>query len=607
MIKQANSLTRLPNEWYDCGQESIIPFISWKAIWPPCSSDAVFDHLKTFCSSLFHQEIPEHREHLLTVSALSIVRYLYIGNSNAFEQWHAQLTIPENGFRFIYPFIDEFVAVEYGKAAYAILCALINRLENGRESFQRNAEQLTGNAKKRLDELSIKDSSARFLIEATKRGIPVGRISPFMPFYLFGNGCRQKRIWRGFTSGTSHIGTIVSTHKHITSRLLGDMGFPVAKQYLVNDIETASRAAAELGYPVVVKPSNTDYGTGVTTGITDDMTLRRSFSSALNHGSSVIIEKHIEGDDHRLTVIDGKCLCTEKRIPAHIIGNGSDTVESLIRQMAKKRGEDPFFRNFRSATLEDPQVADALRKNNIRPESIPEKGRMIQLRTNANVSTGGTSHIVTADTHPDNLRLAERAASCIGLDIAGIDLITTDISKSWRETGGCICEVNATPMVRPGFENNLFDYLFPDGSNGRVPLLVIVGDEPETEPIMKTIISSAESKNIVAGYVCSSYAAIGRDIITEKHAEVSGFLKMVLADKATELAVAAITPSEVRAKGLSAGYCSLAIFCTDDNEVQNLTASPLSVLAKAAITLIRPKEEVVFMHMENLLKQKTDT
>ena len=87
-------------------------------------------------------------------------------------------------------------------------------------------------------------------------------------------------------------------------------------------------------------------------------------------------------------------------------------------------------------------------EQNLSLESIPEAGRQVWLKYTANISTGGTAVDRTDDIHYENIETAKRAARIIGLDVAGVDMLTTDITRPLEETGGAICEVNAAPGFR---------------------------------------------------------------------------------------------------------------------------------------------------------------
>lgn len=95
----------------------------------------------------------------------------------------------------------------------------------------------------------------------------------------------------------------------------------------------------------------------------------------------------------------------------------------------------------------------------------------------AQLGGGGRSHI--GSLHPDNQRLAERAAQLLRLDLAGIDLIMPDLSRSWREVGGGITEVNAVPQISTLTEPRLFDRLLESliPTGGRLPVLAIFSDD----------------------------------------------------------------------------------------------------------------------------------
>jgi cyanophycin synthetase len=73
----------------------------------------------------------------------------------------------------------------------------------------------------------------------------------------------------------------------------------------------------------------------------------------------------------------------------------------------------------------------------------------------------------------------------VGLDVAGIDFIAPDITRSVRETGGGIVEVNAAPGFRMHLEPSegpsrdvakaVVANLFPPGARSRIPIVAVTG------------------------------------------------------------------------------------------------------------------------------------
>ncbi len=123
-----------------------------------------------------------------------------------------------------------------------------------------------------------------------------------------------------------------------------------------------------------------------------------------------------------------------------------------------------------------------------RPGDVPPAGLVLPLRGHANLSTGGFAEDITPQVHPDNCELAERAARLVGLTMAGLDLQTVDISRSWRDVGGAILEINAGPALwvhqprTPDYDlpKAVLDDLFPAAANGRVLTAGITGSLGKT-------------------------------------------------------------------------------------------------------------------------------
>src|SRR4029434_130709 len=93
-------------------------------------------------------------------------------------------------------------------------------------------------------------------------------------------------------------------------------------------------------------------------------------------------------------------------------------------------------------------------------------------------------------SHTANRDMAVRAIRAIGLDVGGVDFLSTNIAESYRTIGGGICEVNAAPGFRMHVAPSegtardvagpVIDMLFPPGTPARVPLAAVTGTNGKT-------------------------------------------------------------------------------------------------------------------------------
>ena len=122
--------------------------------------------------------------------------------------------------------------------------------------------------------------------------------------------------------------------------------------------------------------------------------------------------------------------------------------------------------------------------------SVLPAGEVCYLRSTGNLSTGGTAIDKTDSVHYDNRVMAERAVRAIGLDVAGVDFVSPDVARSYREVGGAIVEVNAAPGFRMHLAPTegaprdvagpVIDMLFPRGTPYRIPIAAITGTNGKT-------------------------------------------------------------------------------------------------------------------------------
>jgi len=332
-------------------------------------------------------------------------------------------------------------------------------------------------------------STASLVKAAEDRDIPWLRLNRYS-LVQFGHGRYQQRIQATTTTRTSNIAVELASDKEETNGILRDLGLPVPKQILVRNGRDAVRAAKRIGFPVVTKPLDGNHGRGVSINLRTDEEVETGFEKASEHGRTIIVESYIEGFDHRILVIDGELVAAAKRVPGHVVGDGKHTIEQLV----DKINEDPRRGVGHEKVLTrlefDHQAERLLKKLGYDRDTIPKKGEEVYLRSTANLSTGGTAIDVTDVMHPDNREMAVRAIKAIGLDIGGVDFLTRDITESYREAGGGICEVNAGPGFRMHVAPSegtprdvagpVIDMLFPPGSPSRIPIAAVTGTNGKT-------------------------------------------------------------------------------------------------------------------------------
>ena len=332
-------------------------------------------------------------------------------------------------------------------------------------------------------------STASLVRAAEERGIPWLRLNR-QSLVQFGHGRFQKRIQATTTSLTSNIAVELASDKEETNQILRDLGLPVPDQRMVQTARDARRAAQRIGFPVVLKPLAGNHGRGVSINLTTDEEVETAFAKASEYGRNVVVESYIEGFDHRLLVIDGQLVAAAKRIPGHVIGDGQRTVAELLDLLNQDPRRGIGHEKVLTRIEIDAQAERLLARIGYKLDSVPAADEVVYLRSTANLSTGGTAIDVTDEIHPDNRDMAIRAIQAIGLDIGGVDFLTADITRSYREVGGGICEINAGPGFRMHVAPSegqprdvagpVLDMLFPEGEPGTIPVAAITGTNGKT-------------------------------------------------------------------------------------------------------------------------------
>ncbi|MDF1485938.1 cyanophycin synthetase [Ramlibacter sp. H39-3-26] len=422
-------------------------------------------------------EGPVALAHVLEAAALSL--QAQAGCPVTFSRTTAT---PEAG---VFQVVVEYTEEAVGRLALAHARALIEAAASGGVF---NAATALAELRAADEDERLGPSTGAIVEAAVARGIPYRRLTRGS-LVQFGWGSRQRRIQAAEVDSTSAVAESIAQDKDLTKKLLHAAGVPVPLGRPVQSPDDAWAAAQDVGLPVVVKPQDGNQGKGVTVNITDRAQIDAAYRTAAHYGE-VMVEKYLPGHDYRMLVVGERLVAAARREPPLVLGDGAHTVRELVAEVNRdpRRGEG-HSTSLTKIRLDDIAIAQ-LQAQGLAPDAVPEKGRRVVLRNNANLSTGGTATDVTDDVHPEVAARAVAAAQMVGLHICGVDIVCENVLQPLEEQGGGIVEVNAAPGLRmhiaPSFGRGravgeaIIDNLFGHGSDGRVPVVAVTGTNGKT-------------------------------------------------------------------------------------------------------------------------------
>ncbi|WP_059015930.1 cyanophycin synthetase [Mycobacterium sp. M26] len=473
----------------------------------------------------------------------------------------------------LYSYGNEDIGIEAGEVACDMLAA-IARSDDETPDLDRIVEDFLVYA----DRHSLGPSAMELVRAAHARDIPVYRLNDASLIQV-GEGKYQQRIEAALTSRTSHIAVEIASDKNLCNTILADLGLPVPRQKVVYTADEAIRAADRIGYPVVIKPLDGNHGRGVTTNITAESEIAAAFETADAEGSAVLVETMLSGDDHRLLVVNGQLAAAARRVPGHVKGDGRHTIAELVDIVNQDPRRGVGHENVLTRLELDDQAKRLLEEKGYTEATVPVEGEEVYLRKTANISTGGTAVDVTDTIHPDNKLMAERAIQAIGLDVGAVDFLTTDITKSYREAGGGICEINAGPGLRMHIAPSegtprdvggaIMDMLFPPGTQARVPIAALTGTNGKTT-CSRMLAHILKMAGHVVGQTSTDAVVIDGNVTVKGDMTGPVSAKMVLRDPSVDIAVLETARGGIVRSGLGFDFC-------DVGAVLNVTSDHLGL------------------------------
>ncbi len=496
------------------------------------------------------------------VKDIAIALQGYVGMKVDFGTIHP--TVEHNIYQVVFEYQTEG-AGRYAARAAVRICTSI--LETGTYATQELHEDLKDLRDIRLDG-QLGPSTESIVAEAKARNIPWLELGSRAMIQL-GYGVYQSRIQATLSNKTGILAVELACDKEGTKSILRASGIPVPRGTTIRSPKYLEDAIAEVGgFPIVIKPLNGNHGRGITIDVRTVKEAIAAFDMAQEVSEEVIIERFHTGRDHRVLVINGKFVAVAERVPANVTGDGVSTISQLIEITNQDPRRGDGHDNVLTRIEIDRTSLDILVRQGFTLESVPPKGQICYLKATANLSTGGVSVDRTDEIHPENIWLAERVAKIIGLDIAGIDVVTEDISVPVRETDGAIVEVNAAPGFRMhtapsiGTPRNVaapvIDMLFPEGSPTRIPIVAITGTNGKTTTT-RLIAHIFKQTGKRVGFTTTDGIYIG-DFLVEKGDTTGPYsAQVILRDPTVEVAILETARGGILRSGLGFDGCDVGV------------------------------------------------
>lgn len=469
-------------------------------------------------------------------------------------------------YNVVFEYVDEQAGRYAGRAAVRLCQSIVDTGTYPKEELAQDLADL----RDLCNNAALGPSTETIVKEAQARNIPWLLLSARAMVQL-GYGVHQKRIQATLSSFSGILAVELACDKEGTKTILKDGGIPVPRGTVIQYLDELSAAIEEVGgFPIVIKPLDGNHGRGISIDVKNQQEAEEAYdlASAASKTRSVIVERYYKGSDHRILVINGKVAAVAERIPAHVVGDGRSTVEELIDITNQDPNRGDGHANVLTKITIDKTALNVLEKQGYELTSILAQGEIAYLRATANLSTGGIAVDRTDEIHPENVWIAQRVAKLIGLDIAGIDVVTEDIRKPLKEVDGVIVEVNAAPGFRMhvapsrGLPRNIaapvIDMLFPPGTPSRVPILAITGTNGKTTT-SRLISHICRQTGKVVGFTTTDGVYID-DYLVEKGDNTGPYsASMILKDPTVEIAVLETARGGILRSGLAFNQCDVGV------------------------------------------------
>jgi len=492
-------------------------------------------------------------------------------------------------YNVVFSYTEENVGMFAAESAVAIAEALIAGTDYDLEADIQKMREIR-------ERVRLGPSTGSIVEDAVARDIPWIRLGTNSLVQL-GYGVNQMRFQATITCKTSSIAVDIACNKEQTKKMLDLASIPVANGGICVDEEDLEETVKKIGYPIVIKPLDGNHGKGASINVKKWEDAVEGLAYAKKYSHRVIVEKFITGYDFRVLVIDNKLVAAAKREPAHVKGDGKQSIQQLIDEtnLDPKRGYG--HENVLTQIDVDRDTTDLLEKLNYTLETVPRKDEVVYLKSTANLSTGGTSVDVTDMMHPENIFLCERISRVIGLDICGVDIMAENLTQPLKENGGCILEVNAAPGFRmhlapsEGLPRNVaapvIDMLYPPGKPSRIPIIAVTGTNGKTTTT-RLLAHIVKNNGFKVGFTTSDGIYVQNHMMEKGDTTGPVSAEYILKDPTVEFAVLETARGGILRSGLGFSRCDIGIITNIQEDHLGLSdIHTLDDLARVKATVVK--------------------
>ncbi len=277
----------------------------------------------------------------------------------------------------VYEYARTEEGVEAGELALRLLCSLLP--EKLRPAGQRaRGLELADRARRVIryaQRRALGPSTASLVHAAEERGIPWLRLND-QSLVQLGHGKYQQRIQATVTGRTPHIAVEIASDKEETNQHPRRARPAGAAPGAGAD---GARGGARRGPARLPgrhqalqrqpRPRRLDPPARAT------RRSRTASQRAREHSRSVIVETFLEGDDHRLLVVNGELVAATRRTPGHVIGDGEHTIAELVEIVNQDPRRGVGHEKVLTRLEIDAQAETMLARGGLAADSVPDAGR----------------------------------------------------------------------------------------------------------------------------------------------------------------------------------------------------------------------------------------